>query len=247
MNKKQPLVMCLTNTVAQDITANALLAIGAKPAMVEGKSEAAELSAIADAMLINLGTVHPRQADAMLAAVSRGQTPWVLDPVAAHLLTYRRELVQELLKYKPAIIRGNHAEIESLMGTVPSLAGSVPFESAVLSTGEIDRVFCKVGTDPQKVGTDPIEVRGGVEMLQKVTATGCAQGAICAAFLGWGQSPVEAALSASKLMKQAGEIAWGRAKAPGSFRVALLDALYELTHGGAGAELVHGGAGAEGV
>ncbi len=67
-------------------------------------------------------------------------------------------------------------------------------------------------------------------MLQAVTATGCAQGGLCAAFLGRGQAPRDAAISASKLMKRAGELAWERAKAPGSFMVALVDALWELSH-----------------
>ena len=67
-------------------------------------------------------------------------------------------------------------------------------------------------------------------MLQAVTATGCAQGGICAAFLGQGQSSQDAAASASKLMKRAGEVAWKRAKTPGSFQVALVDALWELSH-----------------
>ena len=81
-------------------------------------------------------------------------------------------------------------------------------------------------------------------MLRTVTATGCAQGGICAAFLGWGQSPQDvcaaflgrgqspqdAAVSASKLMKRAGELAWERAKTPGSLQVALVDALWELSH-----------------
>lgn len=66
-------------------------------------------------------------------------------------------------------------------------------------------------------------------MLRTVTATGCVQGAICAALLGRGLSPLAAAESASRLMKRAGEIAWEKAQVPGSFRVALIDALYELS------------------
>ena len=38
--KQDPLVLCLTNSVAANFTANCLLAIGAKPAMVEDPSEA---------------------------------------------------------------------------------------------------------------------------------------------------------------------------------------------------------------
>ena len=66
-------------------------------------------------------------------------------------------------------------------------------------------------------------------MLQAVTATGCAQGAICAACLARGLSPFDACVSASRLLKRAGEMAYAKAKAPGSFKVALVDALYELS------------------
>ena len=220
--KEEPLVMCLTNTVAADFTANALLAVGAKPAMVEEPSEAAELASKADAVLVNLGTVHPRQAEAMRAAIdAMGTVPWVLDPVACHLLTYRGKLAEEFVSRKPTLIRGNHAEIDYLMGTVPEKTGSVP----VLSTGEVDRIF-----QPSTSRLQPSTlISGGVPMLRTVTATGCVQGAICAALLGRGLSPLAAAESASRLMKRAGEIAWEKAQVPGSFRVALIDALYELS------------------
>ena len=208
--KEQPLVLCLTNTVAANFTANCLIAIGAKPAMVEEPSEAAELASVADAVLVNLGTVTELQAQAMRAAVKvaneRG-IPWVLDPVGVQLLSFRRELAREFIAQRPSVIRCNQAEADALGET-----GCV-----TLVTGEVDRV-------------GELEVRGGVPMLQSVTATGCAQGGLCAAFLGRGQAARDAALSASKLMKRAGELAWERAKAPGSFKVALIDALCELSH-----------------
>ena len=207
--KDHPLVMCLTNEVAAEFTANALLAYGAKPAMVEEPSEAAELARKADAVLVNLGTVHPRQADAMRAAVAAAaavRTPWVLDPVGCQLLSCRGDLARELLSAGPSIVRGNHAEIEFL-GV---------FDAVSLSTGEIDRL------------SDGREIRGGVPMLQSVTATGCIQGALAAAALGRGLAPLDAAELVSRLMKRAGELAWEKSKTPGSFKTALLDALWGL-------------------
>lgn len=229
----EPLVMCLTNTVAANFTANVLLAIGAKPAMIEEPSEAAQLAAVADAVLVNLGTVTPAQADVMRSAVAvcqlgtdpqskgtdpgeRRGIPWVLDPVAVHVLDYRQRLAREFLQAHPALIRGNHAEIDFLKKYCGELLGSVP----LLSTGEEDRVWLPDGV---------LRIAGGVPMLQTVTATGCAQGAICAALLGWGQTPAQAAETASRLMKRAGEVAFGLASKPGSFQSALLDALYELS------------------
>lgn len=220
---KNPFVLCLTNTVAANFTANVLLAIGAKPAMIEEPSEAAELASSADAILINLGTVHSRQAEAMRMAVDAAakpaarKVPWVLDPVACHLLSYRAKLTEELIAKHPALIRGNHAEIDFLRKNVPAIR-----KTTVLSTGEVDRIYAADGADEKLV-------EGGVEMLQTVTATGCAQGAVCAAMLGKGLAPLDAAGSASRLMKRAGENAWSKAKTPGAFAAALIDALYELS------------------
>ncbi len=209
MNRK-PLVLCLTNTVAANFTANCLLAIGARPAMIEEPDEAEALARVADSMLVNLGTVTARQAESMRRAIGAANAqgiPWALDPVGVQLSPYRAGLAREFIAQKPAVIRCNAAEAAAIGET-----GCV-----TLVTGEVDRV-------------GELEVRGGVPMLQAVTATGCAEGGLCAAFLGRGQSPRDAALSASRLMKRAGELAWERAKAPGSFQVALVDALWELSH-----------------
>ncbi|RXY78802.1 hydroxyethylthiazole kinase, partial [Klebsiella pneumoniae] len=64
-----PLVHCMTNDVVQTFTANVLLAVGASPAMVIDPREAAQFAAIADALLINVGTLTEVRAVAMRAAV----------------------------------------------------------------------------------------------------------------------------------------------------------------------------------
>lgn len=223
--EKSPLVMCLTNTVAANFTANCLLAVGAKPAMMEEPEEAAELARVANAVLVNVGTVTVQQADAMRAAIASCNAqgvPWALDPVAADKIGFRRRLVLEFLAQKPALVRGNQDEIAFLLKAVPGLRGTIP----VLATGAEDELW-RAGTGAAAV---PQRISGGVAMLQTVTATGCAQGALCAAFLGAGATPDEALLQASHLMKRAGERAWETAKTPGAFQVALVDALYTLTH-----------------
>src|SRR5919205_2883144 len=114
-----PLVHCLTNTVVQTITANALLAVGAAPAMVDAPEEAGDFAAVASAVLVNVGTVHARTAEAMrLAARSAGAAgrPWVLDPVAVGGLAYRTELARELVELRPTVVRGNASEVLALAG-----------------------------------------------------------------------------------------------------------------------------------
>ncbi|WP_199781137.1 hydroxyethylthiazole kinase, partial [Cronobacter malonaticus] len=119
LRRHAPLVHCITNDVVQNFTANVLLALGASPAMVVDTEEAAQFAAIADALLINLGTLtHPQQ-QAMRAAIDSACAagkPWTLDPVAVGALTLRTEFAQEILARRPAAIRGNASEIRALAG-----------------------------------------------------------------------------------------------------------------------------------
>ena len=55
--RRRPRVHCLTNTVAQNLTANMLLAFGAVPSMASHPEEVAAVAAGAGAILINLGTL----------------------------------------------------------------------------------------------------------------------------------------------------------------------------------------------
>ncbi len=234
-----PLVHNITNVVVANVTANALLALGASPAMVQAEEEVGEFAGIADALVVNLGTVTTERAVAMriavVAAVEAG-TPWVLDPVAVGAIGFRTRLAGELIWERPSAIRGNASEILSLAGFggaargVDSSARSEAAQqaarqlarttgAAVAVTGPVDYV-----TD----GTRLIAIRNGHPMMTRVTGTGCTATAILGACLAVEGDRVGASAHALVLIGIAGEIAAERARAPGSFQVALLDALYEL-------------------
>jgi len=94
--------------VVTGFTANVLLAVGASPAMVEAVEEAGEFAGVADALLINVGTITTPMAEAMRAAVASARdrgTPWVLDPVAVGAISFRTKVATELLSAGPAIVR----------------------------------------------------------------------------------------------------------------------------------------------
>ena len=86
---RSPLTHCMTNDVVQTFTANVLLALGASPAMVIEAEEAEQFAGIADALLINVGTLTSPRAQSMRraieSAVAAGK-PWALDPVAVGAL-----------------------------------------------------------------------------------------------------------------------------------------------------------------
>ena len=233
----RPPVLSLTNTVSQSFTANALLAAGASPIMLADEWEAEELLRNGcGGLLVNVGTVSAAQACTMTTAARTAQecgVPWVLDPVAAGLLSFRTSFCRELLKFRPAVIRGNPSEILALSGEPSTTRGTestVPANAAVdaairlarqtqavvLVTGEVDYVTC---------GADVRALRTGHPLMARVTGTGCALGALCAACLPCSANTLEAALAAACIMGDAGLRAASRATAPGSFATALLDEL----------------------
>src|SRR3974377_1168006 len=81
---KSPRVHCLTNAVAQNFTANVLLAAGAVPSMTVAPDEIAQFVARANALLIKLGRLDGERRKAATTAIEAATTeqrPWVLDPV----------------------------------------------------------------------------------------------------------------------------------------------------------------------
>jgi hydroxyethylthiazole kinase len=66
---RSPLTHCMTNDVVQTFTANVLLALGASPAMVIEAEEAEQFAGIADALLINVGTLTSPRAQSMRRAI----------------------------------------------------------------------------------------------------------------------------------------------------------------------------------
>ncbi len=116
-----PLVLSLTNSVVQPLTANLLLAAGAVPAMLNDAEEAVEmLRGGTGTLLLNLGTVTRANRGAVMQTAvqeaNRLDIPWVLDPVAVGALSLRTRLAEQLKERKPRIIRGNASEIMALAG-----------------------------------------------------------------------------------------------------------------------------------
>src|ERR1700722_12369454 len=109
-----PLVHNITNSVVQDFTANALLALGASPIMSDCVDEIEELVMASDALNINIGTPNDHAADAMEKAIETAcelGKPVALDPVAVGATKLRRKLIEDLLQEgTPPIVRGTLPE-----------------------------------------------------------------------------------------------------------------------------------------
>src|SRR3974377_484046 len=84
IRERAPRVHCITNSVAQQYTANMLLAAGAVPSMTLCADEMVAFVAGADALLVNLGTFDRERKSSIELAVKTAaekELPWLLDPV----------------------------------------------------------------------------------------------------------------------------------------------------------------------
>ena len=236
LRKSAPLTHCITNIVVTNFTANVLLAAGASPAMVITIEEVADFVQIAQALLINVGTITTIDAEVMLKAASTAEqtnTPWVLDPVAVGALKFRTSIVAELIKYRPTVIRGNASEILAMSGLegggkgVDSTASSLSALPAALQVAEMTGAVVALSGEVDYItdGKEIITIPGGHEIMTRVTGTGCSLGAMIAAFLPVTKTPLRAASAASVLFAAAGERAFRKGQGTGSFSVAFLDQL----------------------
>jgi hydroxyethylthiazole kinase len=239
LRAKRPLVQALTNVVSSNFVANVLLSAGASPAMVDNPEEAALFAGVADGVLINLGTPTTAQVESMrlaAAAAQKAGKPWVLDPIAAGGLPWRGQVAADLLKFKPAAVRGNASEIIGLAGlgggargvdssaspeaAVPAAVDLLAHSRAVSASGPLDHV---VGRFDGR--TVLVKIGGGSALLPQVTATGCALGALVAAYTAAAPDPLTGLVSAHVHFSVAAELAEAVASRPGSFAAAFIDAL----------------------
>lgn len=120
VKEKNPLVHHLTNYVTVNDCANAVLALGGSPIMAEDLAEVQEITALASALVLNIGTLSQGQIESMLRAGQKANEkgiPVVLDPVGVGASSWRLKTTLHMLeKIKFAVIRGNLAEIKALSG-----------------------------------------------------------------------------------------------------------------------------------
>ncbi|MDS4025523.1 MAG: hydroxyethylthiazole kinase [Candidatus Contendobacter sp.] len=242
VRERQPLVHNITNFVVMNNTANALLALGASPAMVHSCDEVEDFVAISQALVINIGTLYSEQIAACKLAALRARAagvPWILDPVGAGATPYRRATAEALVRLQPSVIRGNGSEILTLAQQtgkgrgVDSLHGSeTAVDAARLLALETGAVVAVTGAvDYVTDGTQVTAIANGHPLMARVTGLGCSATAMIGGVLAVDHDPFTATVTGLAVLGVAGEIAAEQARGPGSLQVALLDALYAMTQG----------------
>ena len=226
LRARGPRVHCITNAVAQNFTANVLLAVGCVPSMTLSAEEIGSFVAGAQALLVNLGTFDAERREATAVAVEAAtlnKVPWVLDPVFVDRAKPRAAFARELIVRLPTAVRLNHSEFAALSDTSPS-------RDAALSYARSNRTVVAVsgGTDLITDGQRIAAISNGHPLMAKITAMGCAGSAVVAACLAVEADAFRAATAALAIMGVAGELAAEKSNGPGSFAVAIIDTLHNL-------------------
>jgi hydroxyethylthiazole kinase len=240
VREKKPLIHNITNYVVMNYTANALLACGASPVMAHAAEEVEEMVSLAGALVLNIGTLTPQWVEAMLRAGKKAnvlKVPIVLDPVGSGATGLRTESAKRLARELSVhVVRGNASEVLSLAKKetrtkgVDSLHSVEEAESTAIAlakelkttlaiTGKVDLI-----TDGKRI----CRVHNGHEMMSRVTGTGCTATVMIGAFLAVAPDPLEAATTALAYFGLAGEKAAAQTANPGTYQIALLDALFSI-------------------
>lgn len=251
VHSKSPLSHNMTNLVVQNFAANVALAIGASPIMANYGEEAADLSRLGGALVVNMGTVTPEgllNYKKAITAYNAAGGPIVLDPVGAGATSVRRDALSQLLGAGYFdLIKGNEREImavarasgftlddSSQQRGVDSGDSLFSLEQRAylvsrIALRERNVVLMTGATDVVSDGVRTYAISNGHAYLGKITGSGCTLGTTLSAYLAaWPQDKLHAAVAAILHYEVAAEYAAKRedVKGPGTFVPAFIDELF---------------------
>jgi hydroxyethylthiazole kinase len=230
----------LTNWVTIYDCAQVVKAVGASPIMAHAREEMADMTQIASALVLNIGTLTVDLVEAMkVAAHSANQqvVPVILDVCGAGATRLRDRKCLELLNDVTIdVIKGNRSEIARICGETVTTrgvdSGEVEKDLTVLARRlASQRQTTVVVTGQEDIITDGKTthlVRNGHPLMARVVGTGCMATSLIGAFAAVEPNLDWAATCALVCYGIAGEVAVQKSAGPGSYTAHLLDALYCL-------------------
>jgi hydroxyethylthiazole kinase len=242
VRERHPLVHHITNYVTVNDCANITICGGGSPVMADAREEAEEMAAVANALVLNIGTLNPALVESMIAAgqmANKRKIPVVLDPVGAGATRLRTESAMRLLdEVSVTILKGNAGEIGVLAGAEAQVRG-VDSRGMTGDPVTIARNFARTAgitvvvtgaTDIVTDGRRVLLVENGDPMMGRISGTGCMAASVIGVFAAICCDPVSASAAALAAFGLAGErAAAGAARGPATFKVALFDELAALS------------------
>ncbi|MGO8676166.1 MAG: hydroxyethylthiazole kinase [Limisphaerales bacterium] len=240
VRRESPVVHHLTNWVTIYDCAQIVKTLGASPVMAHAPEEVGDMTRIASALVLNIGTLTVEFVKAMkLAAASANQKgiPVILDVCGAGATELRDRSVSELLdEVKIDVIKGNASEVARVSGAdihtkgvdatevtadLETLAQALADrrQATVVITGAVDIVADLRGI---------YRVKNGDALMTRVVGTGCMAASVIGAFAAVEPDYRKAAACGLACYEIAAELAAKNSNGPASFKAGLFDCLYNL-------------------
>ncbi|MBP2239816.1 hydroxyethylthiazole kinase [Cytobacillus eiseniae] len=241
IREQNPLIHHITNQVTINDCANVTLAIGGSPVMATSIEEVEDMVKLANALVINFGTIDDETYAAMVLAgqaANRKGIPVIFDPVGVGATPFRTNRARDFLEHvSVSIVRGNASEVFALIGGESRTRGvdsgdlsvsskdlahqaAIKLHAIIVISGELDTI---------SNGNEIVQIDNGDIWLTRITGTGCMTASLIASFAGITDDWFTAAVAGMSVMSLAGE----RAKKAlhendgiGTYRVKLMDEIF---------------------
>ncbi|MDZ4993911.1 hydroxyethylthiazole kinase [Clostridium perfringens] len=189
---KNPLIHMITNYVTVNDLAQVTINYGGLPLMATHHEELEEITGMANGLLVNIGTLEPYQMESSMISIKIAKKkgiPSVLDPVGVQASKLRKDFAKRLiLEGEPSLIKGNLAEIKTLIGETSKSIGIDSFDNTLSeNTKNKIKEYAKErnliivvsgGCDFITNGKDSALIKNGTYKMSKITGTGCMLGAL---------------------------------------------------------------------
>ena len=240
IGETKPLVHHITNWVTIYDCAQITRAFGALPVMAHAVGESDEMARLASALVLNIGTLTPQLVESMIIAghsANEKGIPVILDAVGVGATRLRDEKAMEILgEVKVTVIKGNASEVARLAGENVVTRG-VEATSVKADLLDIIRALARASestvviTGAKDIVADSscaYRVSNGHQMMGCIVGTGCMAASVIGCFASVEQDVPFAAAGALACFGLAGEVAARDFRGPGSYKVNLYDAIFNL-------------------
>ncbi|MCK9374619.1 MAG: hydroxyethylthiazole kinase [Syntrophobacterales bacterium] len=237
---QSPVVHHLTNWVTIYDCAAVVKLLGASPVMAHAQEEVAEMTSLASALVLNIGTLTVEFVEAMKIAARAANAkgiPVILDACGVGATQLRNLKSLELLEQvRIDLIKGNASEVARLSGAAVHTRG-VDATRVDLDLNEVARSLAArqrgtvAITGPEDLVSDGrrlFRVKNGHPLLGQLVGTGCMATSVIGAFVAVEPDLTLAATAALVCFGVAGELAAQGSPGPGTFKARLFDCLAGL-------------------
>ncbi len=241
IRETKPLVHHITNWVTIYDCANMTRAFGALPVMAHAPQEAADMTGISSALVLNIGTLTEELINAMLIsakAANEKSVPVVLDAVGVGATPFRDDMAAKILdSVRIDIIKGNYSEIAKLAGENAQTRG-VEATAIDADPKQVAKEFARsrscvvVMTGKEDIISDgerTFVVKNGNESMGLIVGTGCMAASVIGSFAAVNADYCVAAKDALCYFGIAGELAAEKSAGPGTFKMYFYDEAFNLS------------------